>query len=117
MSGGVGNLEKGECNLVWNYRGRKNDGDNVFHIDTIYRFNSSGKSMRNIDLYGRYGKYKKLDFDFKSGFVTNGESPLFKYNYKTNEITDLKIDKNEQKNWSILQKSNMDFIRKPKRQD
>lgn len=95
MSGGVGNLEKGECNLVWNYRGRKNDGDNVFHIDTIYRFNSSGKSMRNIDLYGRYGKYKKLDFDFKSGFVTNGESPLFKYNYKTNEITDLKIDKNE----------------------
>ena len=91
-------VKKGEQILNWKYDGRKyNDFEtrNRIEIDNQYKFNSSGKCHKKVYLSGRYNKYKDLDYDYKSGIVTNAKTPLFKFNYRTNEITDLKIDRKE----------------------
>ena len=93
FSHGGATLPQGNCNISWQYKGSQNN--NSFVVDNIYQFNNSGQSRKVIDLSGKYGEYRKLNYDFKSGTVTNGDTPLFNFNYRTNEITDLKIDKKE----------------------
>lgn len=90
-------VKEGEQILNWIYKGTKyNDFDtNIIRINNQYKFNSSGKYHKEVDLYGCYNKYQNLHYDYKSGIVTNAETPLFKFNYRTNEITDLKIDRKE----------------------
>lgn len=89
----VGAFDKGTCTLNWKYTGEQNN--NKFFLDNTYYFNTSGQSKRDMDLRVVYGEYKKLYYDFKTGSVSNGDTPLFNFNYRTNEITDLKIDKKE----------------------
>lgn len=110
-SGGKADFPKGEANLCWFYRGQQNN--NRFNVDNIYYFNSSGRqSSKMIDLYGKYGEYRKLNYDFKSGTVTNGDTPLFNFNYRTNEITDLKIDKKEAEELVSFAKEQYRFYQK-----
>lgn len=108
---GKADFPKGESNLCWNYQGQQNN--NRFNIDNIYHFNSSGQqSSKTIDLYGKYGEYRKLNYDFKSGVVTNGDTPLFNFNYRTNEISDLKIDKKEAEELVNFAKEQYKFYQK-----
>lgn len=110
-SSGKADFPKGESNLCWYYQGQQNN--NRFNIDNIYYFNSSGQqSSKMTDLYGKYGEYRKLNYDFKSGTVTNGEVPLFNYNYRTNEITDLKIDRKEAEELVNFAKEQYKFYQK-----
>ena len=110
FSHGGATLPQGNCNISWQYRGSQNN--NSFVVDNIYQFNNSGQSRKIIDLSGKYGKYKKLNYDFKSGTVINGEVPLFNFNYRTNEITDLKIDRKEAEELVNFAKEQYKFYQK-----
>lgn len=110
LSSGKGNFPKGESNLCWQYQGQQNN--NRFYVDNIYHFNASGQSRRTIDLSAKYGEYRKLGYDLKTGLVTNGEAPLFNFNYRTNEITDLKIDKKEAEELVNFAKEQYKFYQK-----
>lgn len=105
-----GVFDKGTCNLTWKYRGEQNN--NRFFLNSTYCFNTSGQSHKVIDLSARYGEYRNLDYDFKTGLVTNGDTPLFKYNYRTNELTDLKIDKKEAEELVNFAKEQYEFYQK-----
>lgn len=110
LSRGGATLPQGHCNISWQYKGSQNN--NSFIIDNTYNFNSYGQSRKVIDLSAKYGEYKKLNYDFKSGVVTNGDTPLFNFNYRTNEITDLKIDKKEAEELVNFAKEQYKFYQK-----
>ena len=85
----------------------------MFQVNEGYSLDEAGNGVRKfIDFDMKYGKYKSLSIDLKSGIVTNGESPLFKYNYRTNEITDLKIDKKEAEELVSFAKEQYKFYQK-----
>ena len=110
FSHGGATLPQGNCNINWQYHGQQNG--NRLTVDNIYSFNSSGQSNKIIDLSAKYGEYKKLGYDFKSGLVTNGEIPLFNFNYRTNEITNLNIDKKEAEELVNFAKEQYNFYQK-----
>jgi hypothetical protein len=99
--------------ITWGYTGRQPKSANKFEITERYSCDKGGKGKRiYIDFEMKYGKYKSLDIDLKSGLVRNGDSPLFKYNYRTNEITDLKIDKKEAEELVNFAKEQYEFYQK-----
>ena len=108
--GQEGFFPKGESNLHWTYKSRQNN--NSFNVDNDYYFNSSGQSRKVIDLSAKHGEYRKLGYDFKTGLVTNGDTPLFNFNYRTNEITDLKIDRKEAEELVNFAKEQYNFYQK-----
>ena len=105
------NLNHNKIN--WSYTGRQVNTRNMFQVHEGYSLDEAGNGVRKfIDFDMKYGKYKSLSIDLKSGMVTNGESPLFKYNYRTNEITDLKIDKKEAEELVSFAKEQYKFYQK-----
>lgn len=96
------NLKKNTAILHQDYNSMINTSGttNRFYIDHRYDFSGANKYKKTLEeIRGRFGNYKHLAFDIKTGTVSNRENKvtttLFKYDPRTKQISDLAIDKDE----------------------
>lgn len=96
------NLKKNTAILHHGYNSTINTSGttNTFYIDHRYDFSGPNKYKKILEeIRARFGDYKHLAFDLKTGTVSNRENkvitPLFKYDPRTKQISDLAIDKDE----------------------